>query len=504
MHRATAVRAAMGWCASLATVLAPEVAFAGSDFNGDGLDDLAIGVPDEDTSGGVDAGAVNIRYGGNVIAPLSLKLGGTGHTDVRFGYALAYGDFDHDGYDDLVVGAPGDSSLDPQAGVVRVFRGSSNGLLSFPWRTYGSSGTLPGGLPREDAHFGAALAVGDFDGNNNLDIAIGAPDEAIEAYSGDFEITYPERGTVRVLTNVLGATTAGHFVHVLTNQENAHVGFSLAAGNFNGDDAGSPNNYELDDLAIGAPGTDVGSATSAGAVHVMWGNRTGNFNQASTYYRGSGLSGPLTANDLVGYSLAAGVYTNDGYDDLVIGAPFHSPSGYFNAGMVFVKRGGPSGWSSTQALNAISLGSAHASVLYLGWAVGMADFNGDGADELVIGAPGLSVSGVSGAGGVFVYPAGGPAQLWHRAVTGVPGSPGTNDRFGRQLACGDFDGAANDDIWIGAPYDDHSSTTDAGAITILYSGASGLGTSGALELAQGDLFAGETEPNDHFGGAGLL
>jgi hypothetical protein len=117
---------------------------ARGDFNGDGYRDLAIGVPDEDiTVNGLvitDAGAVNVLYGGGANGLSSagnefLHQGGpdiigAAEADDRFGYALASGDFNDDGYDDLAVGVPGQAvGGDAGAGAVHVFYGSSMGLV---------------------------------------------------------------------------------------------------------------------------------------------------------------------------------------------------------------------------------------------------------------------------------------------------------------------------------------------------------------------------------------
>ena len=89
-----------------------------SDFNGDGYSDLAIGVPDEDVAGAVDAGLVAVVYGGvfgltaagNQRIRQGFDLNGpllnVADPDEGFGSAIATGDFDGDGYDDIAIGVP--------------------------------------------------------------------------------------------------------------------------------------------------------------------------------------------------------------------------------------------------------------------------------------------------------------------------------------------------------------------------------------------------------------
>ena len=117
-------------------------ALAAGDFNGDGVADLAVGAPGENLSGThvvVDAGAVNILYG---VAGTGITLAGAQQFDAddvsfngafagdAFGKALAAGDFDGNGVDDLVVGLPGpDDGSDTSFGLIAVFYGAAGGAL---------------------------------------------------------------------------------------------------------------------------------------------------------------------------------------------------------------------------------------------------------------------------------------------------------------------------------------------------------------------------------------
>jgi FG-GAP repeat len=110
-----------------------------ADFNGDGIGDLVVGVPEEDLSTGADAGAVNVIYGsangltdaGNqLLTQIFTRAGGNpSEPGDRFGSALAGGDFNGDGRADLAVGVPGeDLGTAADAGMVMVFYGSATGL----------------------------------------------------------------------------------------------------------------------------------------------------------------------------------------------------------------------------------------------------------------------------------------------------------------------------------------------------------------------------------------
>ena len=100
----------------------------------------AIGIPNWDSGSVTDGGAVLILHGSSsgltgvvdddlIFQGLAGVVDGTFESDDRFGEALAVGDFDDDGYDDLLVGVPGeDLSGGADAGAVHVFYGSASGL----------------------------------------------------------------------------------------------------------------------------------------------------------------------------------------------------------------------------------------------------------------------------------------------------------------------------------------------------------------------------------------
>ncbi len=163
----------------------------GCDYNNDGLDDLAIGVPGEDIGAIKDAGAVNVLYGsgsGQTATGDQLwhqntpgVLGGAEAGDV-FGDNVTCGDFDGDGFDDLAVGVPGeDIGAVVDGGAVNVFYGSASGLTASGDQLWHQN--VPGVLGGAEAGdlFGSSLASGDYDGNGRDDLAVGAPGEDVGA-----------------------------------------------------------------------------------------------------------------------------------------------------------------------------------------------------------------------------------------------------------------------------------------------------------------------------------
>jgi hypothetical protein len=121
-----------------------------ADFNNDGADDLAVGVPDENVGSIPAAGGVNVLYGaaGGLTGSGSqffTQVGSAPEPADFFGAALATGDFNHDGFADLAVGAPfEDAGSTVDAGAVSVLYGSAGGLT----RTGGQIFTQVGSAPR--------------------------------------------------------------------------------------------------------------------------------------------------------------------------------------------------------------------------------------------------------------------------------------------------------------------------------------------------------------------
>jgi hypothetical protein len=157
------------------------------DFDGNGVDDLVIGVPRESFGSTANVGQVHVVYGfPGGLDPATAEIwtqdnvfgAGTSEVNDKFGYALAAGDFDHDGRDDLAIGFPGEYQTTFAQGGVGILMGTSDGLD--PARRRGIAGGFdgfPGSATEQDTRFGSALAAGDFDGDGHADLAVGIPDE---------------------------------------------------------------------------------------------------------------------------------------------------------------------------------------------------------------------------------------------------------------------------------------------------------------------------------------
>ena len=299
-------------------------ALASGDFNRDGYDDLAIGVPGQDFPSVESAGRVNVVYG----APGGLSTVGwypvtqgvyileLPEEADNFGSVLAAGDFDGDGYHDLAIGVPDEDMLVgvdtlTDAGVVQVVHGSADGIS-----TDGDVLLYQGydGLqdqPENNDKFGSSLAAGDYDGNGRDDLAIGVPFENFSVT--DDGIAHILWGGINGITTDLDRLVSQGAIPGQANAANELFGWALAAGNFNGDDN--------DDLAIGVPGQDVSGNDQAGSIHILYGSFS-SFASALT-----ADNAYPAAEDMFGFSLAAGNINGSYFDDLVVGMP------YFNSGI---------------------------------------------------------------------------------------------------------------------------------------------------------------------------
>ena len=427
---------------------APAAANVQADFNNDGFADLAVGAPGEDAGSVVDAGAVNVLYGGGgrlsgAGSQLFTQVGSAAEPGDFFGAAMAAGDFNGDGYADLAVGAPFEDGVGTvDVGAVSVLYGSAGGLGTAGGRlfTQVGSATEPGDL------FGYALSAGDFNNDGAADLAAGAPLEDASSIvdAGAVSVLYGSAG---------GLGTAGGrlFTQVGSAAERGDgFGARVAAGDFNND------GYA--DLAVGAPYEYAGTIPIAGAVSVLYGSAGGLGTAGGRLFT---QIGAVEGYDQFGDALATGDFNNDGFTDLAAGAPVEDVNNIGDAGAVSVLFGSAAGITATGAYTFTQVGSAAEAGDYFGWALATGDFDNDGFADLAVGAEGEDVYSAIDAGAVSVLygsSAGvttAAGQIFTQDTPGVGSSAEPGDFFGLSLAAGAAEPAA---LSVGASSSDQRSS----------------------------------------------
>ncbi len=250
-------------------------ALAAGDFDGDGFTDLGIGVDEEDVSGHVEAGAVSVIYGsGSGLTATGDDvwtqdgLEGQPETGDLFGWALAAGDFDGDGYSDLGIGAIQESVVGhTNVGSVNVIYGSGSGLTANGDDLWSQDSDGLQGQPEVHDFFGWALTAGDFDGDGYADLGVGAPFEDV-AGTIDVGVVNVIYGSGRGLTIIGDDVWSQETLGILGQLElGDDFGSALGVGDFDGDG--------YSDLVVGTPNEDVVGHTDAGSVNVIYGSGSG-------------------------------------------------------------------------------------------------------------------------------------------------------------------------------------------------------------------------------------
>lgn len=504
------------WTCALLAMLSPAMGEAqtpprGPDFNRDGFDDIAIGAGQEDLEPIADAGMVSLGYGslGGLTVPPGhpgwLNGDTPGLADGAeqgdlFGFALAWGDFNGDCFDDLAIGSfLEDLNGVDNAGALHVVYGSVNG--PDPATSQFLHRGVPGveGALAADAWFGSAVAAGDFNGDGFDDLAVAAEHDPIGAginERGSVHIFYGSAGGLSTADDRILTRPALGFAHA------PYFGRSLATGDFNCDG--------LDELAIGSPFADPEGTFNAGDVLVL-SNLLPALNPTTQHwYQGNGgLGEVLEASDYLGTTLATGNFNGDfntasGLQclDLAIGVPLEDGNLVKNSGLVHVVYGSPvvglqNAFPAVQTLGQATPGIADKEEFddQLGDALVVGRFNNDNFDDLAVGVPGelLSAGSVAIWAGSATGIQSAGSELWNQRTPGISDFPEKDDRFGRSLGYAsrlDFTGST---LLIGVPWETLGGVAAAGMVHAI--------TLDSLNFPSFDLLSEQALEQSTFGGS---
>jgi len=446
-------------------------ALAVGDFNNDGIDDLAVGAPQDVAGGFAGAGRVYIylgtpRQGG---APgglhdvpffieepdmTAIPLVGIGenpgpYSGARFGGAVAAGDLDGDGADELVIGVPqGDGVAgEINQGEAYVYRSLDVTLsgLSLP--------ATPTLLPvqetditqerpvieRTEAQFGMRIACGDLDGDQVADLVVAAPtlDNSLAPADQRVGAAYLFKGPLGPASFV----TEDELLQDPTPSADQQFGTSLLMANLDADP-------ELE-LLVGVPGDDTAGEVAAGKLSVWSYAPTGSVEDTVILH-----PSPAFAANL-GVSVAVGDLDGDGMMDVVAGsnedvAIVGAPGAMADdAGAAYIFRGPLTGPTA----EVLTTPSGPQSFQRFGSALLVADLNSDGYDDIAAAAPGSTVGGMPFGGNVFVY-FGGPNTTFNdsfRQLHLKSDTPSLYGLFGMTMAAGDFAGVGVNDLICAEP-----------------------------------------------------
>ncbi len=446
------------------------------DVNGDGYDDIVVAAPQSDVLGN-NSGRAYVLFGQSNSYPTSYELLGLDGSNDGFvingigashyaGRSIAGGgDINGDGLADIVVGTPNTDENGVASGSAYVVFGKDNQdyvLLSNVKENQGGFTMYGGGI----VHLaGASVAIaGDVNGDGFDDILVGAPGAPVDGNlaAGRAYVVFGKQDPTTLGLNHVEAGIGGFAM--FGEGENFLTGESVSP-------AGDVNNDGLADIVIGAANAG-GGEHHGGRAYVVFGKQDTTPVQLSDIVDGVGgfvIEGEEDA-DRAGRAVAAGGDINgDSFDDILVGAFRHDVNGD-SSGRAYIVFGKP----DTAAVDlkellaqqqGISIDGAYPRD-YAGFSMaGAGDINGDGFDDVIVGAYGASANAQPDAGRAYIIYGRPESQSLTLAQVANPIDPDVNDGvvvlgqnegaytgFSVSMA-GDFNGDGFEDILIGAHLD---------------------------------------------------
>ena len=341
----------------------------------------------------------------------------------QLGYSTAIGDFNGDGYADVLTGAPNNNkdntALTTGHGYAYIWYGPFSAGDTSPdvWFS-------PGNL--NSTRFGFSVAAGRFNNDNYWDALIARVSINTLNAIGNVTIFYGASGWSGLKTTP--------DVEFIPPQVPRNYGWSVAAGDLDG------ANY--DDVVISEPGRDLNADTTAdGAVYVFkspFGSQ-----EAVADYR---LVPSSNSGGQLGYVIAVGKIDSDAYADVVVGESVYSS----NVGRVQFYKGshftsGSGDVSPDATIDAPSAGGSG----QFGFAVAVGTLDGDAYEDLLVGAP----NKFSADGRAYVLPANsdGSGLTTGASPTVTLTNQAATERFGYSVLIADWSDDGTNGVVVGAP-----------------------------------------------------
>ncbi len=364
----------------------------------------------------------------------------------------------------------------------------------------------PPGVPVVAAQGQAAGDGPDFDGDGYADLAVGSPFEAVGGVkaAGAVNVIYGGGAGLAAAGNQLWHQDSPGIANQA--QKGDRFGMSLSTGDFDGDG--------FSDLAVAAPMDTVKGIVSGGAVNVIYGSSSGLSAEGDQYWHQdkSGILDQAESADRFGWALSTGDFDGDGYADLAVGSPYEDIYGVPDAGAVNIVYGSAEGLTAAgnQFWHQDSPGILDQveRIDLFGRSLAAGDFDGDGSDDLAVGAPYEDYFHENRDGAVHVIhgsrnglTASGN-QLWSQDSPGIRDQAYLREQFGQSLTAGDFDGDGFADLAVGVWFQDFCYICNEGAVNVIYGSASGLTAAGNQFWTQDSPgILDSADPFDRFGHA---
>ena len=502
------------------------VAYLG-DMNGDGIGDIAVGERGDNHHKPLDGKVHIVFLDANEMATGSVVLNDpNAEVGTGFGRSLAaLGDLDSNGYTDLAVGDYAADGASTNEGQVHIYMMGPGGTVLSNHVLNSSHPVLSRSLDRFD-YFGTSLTTGDYNGDGVPDLVIGAHvDEAGDVKAGGalYVATLNPDGSI-LDVQPLSSEDAG-----ITLQNSDGFGWSVA-------NIGDINFDGVDDLAVGATGTDVNGWENAGRLYLVTmerdpalcglnGNGIENGKLAKTdaalidslacSWRSAVNELPFGAGerDRIGSGVTGvGDIDGNGVEDIVLGTFSEDAAGPDRGGIWLVFMGSNCTVNSYQPINPGDLSLTVPDFYRFGVSVeGLGLFNNDTIPDIAVSAH-HDGDGGPGRGAVYLLHMDTDGSvISHQKISSTAGGFGgaldDYDSFGYSIASiGDVNGDGINDLAVGAPRDDDDAEGDStwcsnevGAVWILFMNADGtVGAEQKISDTQGGL-ADNLNLNDRFG-----